>query len=90
VRNHLKKIAESFSKGDFEKPVMTHSEELPGVGVMQRLKKRIRYTFHENPVGGQVRIVTQDVEALSAVHDFLRYQIKEHATGDPLTVQAAR
>src|SRR5690242_15363224 len=40
VRNHLKEIAESFSKGDFEKPVMTHSEEPPGVGVMQRLKKR--------------------------------------------------
>ena len=23
----------------------------------------------------------------AAIHDFLRYQIKEHATGDPVTVQ---
>jgi len=33
-----------------------------------------------------VRITTRDGEALAAVHEFLRYQIREHHTGDPLTV----
>jgi hypothetical protein len=28
-----------------------------------------------------------NVDALNAIHDFLRYQIREHATGDPMIVQ---
>jgi hypothetical protein len=32
-----------------------------------------------------VDIVTTDAEALKAVHDFLRFQIADHKTGDPLT-----
>lgn len=30
-----------------------------------------------------VRITSSGPAAVKAVHDFLRYQIKEHATGDP-------
>ncbi|PYR73529.1 MAG: hypothetical protein DMF86_20265 [Acidobacteria bacterium] len=33
---------------------------------------------------GRVRITTKDARALEAVHAFLRYQIKEHRTGDPM------
>jgi hypothetical protein len=36
--------------------------------------------------GGRIRIATESREALAAVHDFLRFQIKDHQTGDPLTV----
>jgi hypothetical protein len=36
--------------------------------------------------GGHIRIATESPEALAAVHDFLRFQIKDHQTGDPLTV----
>jgi hypothetical protein len=31
--------------------------------------------------------VTSNQKALKAVHEFLRYQIRERATGDPLTVR---
>jgi hypothetical protein len=36
--------------------------------------------------GGRIRIETDSPEALAAIHDFLRFQIKDHETGDPLTV----
>jgi hypothetical protein len=42
--------------------------------------------YLETPGGGRVDIVTTDREALSALHEFLRYQIAEHRTADPLTV----
>ena len=45
------------------------------------------YTFERTERGGIVRIASTDADALNAIHDFLRYQIKEHATGDPVTVQ---
>jgi len=33
-----------------------------------------------------VRIKTRDSDALAAVHAFLRFQITEHQTGDPMEV----
>ena len=87
IQAHLKEIAQAFSQGDFEKPLMTHSEVPPGVSAMQRHKGEITYTFERSERGGIVRIATQNADALDAINDFLRYQIKEHATGDPVTVQ---
>jgi hypothetical protein len=66
---------------------MTHAEVPPGVETMKRLARRIRYAFEATPRGGLVRIATDDAAARRAVHEFLRYQIAEHATGDPLAVR---
>jgi hypothetical protein len=54
---------------------------------MRTLKSAIQYAFHETPAGGEVRIVTGDKQALAGVHEFLRYQIREHRTGDPLAIK---
>ena len=37
--------------------------------------------------GGKVVIETEDTAARDALHDFLRFQIREHRTGDPLTAR---
>ncbi len=87
IRAHLKEIAARFAQGDFGKSTATHAEVPPGVGTMQRRKAAIQYTFKELPAGGSVHIATSDPAALAAIHEFLRYQIKEHATGDPLSIQ---
>jgi hypothetical protein len=89
IRAHLKAISEQFTRGDFRAPLATHNETPPGVAVMQRLKSAIRYSYEEKPGGAAVRITSANPEALKAVHEFLRYQIKEHVTGDPLAVAAA-
>jgi hypothetical protein len=86
IRAHLKEITGEFTSGDFSKPFQTHDETPPGVAIMQELKSRIAYRFEETGGGGRVRISTTSSAALSAVHDFLRYQIREHATGDPLAI----
>jgi hypothetical protein len=86
IRTHLREIAAAFAGGDFEKPLATHGELPPGVSTMQRLRSKIAYTFEETAGGGLVRIASGDRAARDAVHAFLRYQITEHATGDPLTV----
>jgi hypothetical protein len=87
IRTHLREIAQSFKQGDFGKPLMTHGEMPPGVATMQRLKAAINYVFESTAHGGSVRISTTNPDALKAVHEFLLYQITEHKTGDPLTVQ---
>jgi hypothetical protein len=84
IRSHLKEIAEEFAKGDFRAPLATHNEMPPGAETMQKLKSKIAYSYEERPNGAAVRITSSDGSAVKAVQDFLRYQIKEHATGDPL------
>jgi hypothetical protein len=86
VRVHLRQIASEFAAGDFKAPFATHAEAPDGVGVLQARKSAIQYAFHETPAGGEVRIVTTDKVALAGLHEFLRYQIREHHTGDPLDV----
>jgi len=46
----------------------------------------ITYRYRETTMGGRVDIITKDPDALAALHEFLAYQIKEHQTGDPLTL----
>ena len=87
VRRHLKQIAEEFAKGDFGKPLATHGEEPPGVATMRERRDAVAFRYEDDTSGGRVRMTTADARALAAIHEFLRYQIAEHKTGDPLVVE---
>jgi hypothetical protein len=86
IRTHLRGIAAAFADGQFEAPLFTHGQMPPGVTELQRLKSTVTYTFSETPNGGLVRIATTNMDAADAIHAFLRYQIIEHHTGDPLGI----
>lgn len=86
IREHLKGIAVQFAAGDFERPLMTHGEIPDGTAEMVKRRQDISYTFELLPDGGRVRIETAAPKALDAVHRFLRYQIREHRTGDSVKV----
>ena len=87
IRSHLRSIAIEFANGQFDKPFQTHGEVPPGVVDMQKRSQKISYRYEDLPQGGVVRIETKDRLAVEAVHEFLRYQITEHGTGDPLEVK---
>jgi len=84
IRQHVAKIATMFGQGDFNIPMLVHGQKPPGVDTMTRLKSSLDYAAENEPNGGRVRITTADPEGLKAVHDFLRFQIQEHKTGDSL------
>ena len=86
IRMHLRHIARMFAEGNFKAPMLIHDQTPAGVPVMQQLKSEIEYNFEEIDRGAAVRISTKNPTALKAIHDFLRFQIKEHKTGDPLNV----
>ncbi len=89
IRTHLSHIAVMFANGDFSAPMFVHDEIPPGVTSMQLLKAAIRYRYEEAPSGGQVHIESSDPVAIAAIHDFLRFQIGDHQTGDSLAVEGA-
>ena len=87
IRQHLAHVALMFAAGDFDTPMLVHGRVPPGVPVMRRLKSEINYVYEETERGARVRITTKNAEALAAVRDFLRFQITDHQTGDPLEVK---
>jgi len=84
IRKHLHHISMMFSDGNFNTPMLIHEKTPPGSEVMSKLKSEIRYEFKQTEKGAEIVISSENPEALRAIHDFLRFQIKEHMTGDPL------
>jgi hypothetical protein len=84
VRAHLQEIARAFAAGDFSMPSRIHGRLPPGARTMTSRRASIAYAFAETPDGGSVTIATSDRVALGAIHEFLRFQIGDHETGDPI------
>lgn len=87
IRTHFAHIAQAFSGGDFHLPMFIHDRMPPGAETMQRLRAQIAYRSEPTPRGARVLIRTRNPEALAAVHEFLRFQIADHRTGDSTEVQ---
>ncbi|HEY2825662.1 MAG TPA: hypothetical protein VGI83_08975, partial [Gemmatimonadales bacterium] len=78
IRRHMREIAQSFQGGDFSTPFFVHDTVVPGTGVMKAKRGVIAYSAGDPPRGAYVRITTRDPAALTAVHDFLAFQRREH------------
>jgi hypothetical protein len=87
IRMHFRHIARAFQAGDFSIPMFIHDQTPPGVPVMTKLKDQIHYKYEEVENGGRVVISSQNAEAIAAIHEFLRFQITDHQTEDPLEVK---
>jgi hypothetical protein len=83
IRGHLAHIAKMFAAGNYQAPMLVHDRVPPGVPVMTARKSKISWKYEELPDGARVSATTRDATALSAVHEFLRFQIEDHRTGDP-------
>jgi hypothetical protein len=82
IRAHLSHIAKLFADGNLNIPMFIHDTTPTGAPVMQKLHDQIHYEFQQTKAGGRVHIRTANPQALTAVHEFLRFQIAEHHTGD--------
>jgi hypothetical protein len=84
IRSHLTAVAEAFGRGDFAMPEAIHGELPPGAETLAARRAELDYRYEETADGARVRILAKTPESLAAVHEFLRFQIAEHHTGDPL------
>jgi hypothetical protein len=85
IRMHLRHIATAFAAGDFNLPMFIHDTVPPGVQVLKARREQMTFRYEDVDKGGKVVVQTVDPAARDALHDFLRFQIREHGTGDPLT-----
>lgn len=77
IRRHIKQIESTFAAGDLATPERVHGERPPGAATMARLEGDISYKSETRPAGARLRLRTASAEALSAIHEYLRYRIRE-------------
>ncbi len=82
IRAHMRVIADQFRANDFSTPMFVHDKTPDGIATMKQLHSEIEFRYEPLPAGARVRIVTATAAALAALHDFMRFQIIEHRTGD--------
>jgi hypothetical protein len=87
IRSHFGHIVTMFAAGNFSAPMLIHAQNPPGTETMKRLREAIQYKLETTEKGARIRITTKDPDALRAVHEFLRFQISDHQTGDSLDVR---
>jgi hypothetical protein len=78
IRAHLKLIQHAFEAGDFSTPQFVHMREMPGTAVMASRRAYIKYEYGDLPRGGEVRVITSDPEALTAIRQFMAAQSGDH------------
>jgi hypothetical protein len=74
----MKLIQHAFQAGDFSTPAFVHMRNMPGTDVMASRKALITYEYEDLPLGGAVRITTNDSQARAAIAEFLKAQRTEH------------
>lgn len=89
IRMHLREIAKDFADGDFAKPKEIHDRVPEGADTMKNLGDRIRYQYEELERGARVRIRSEERAGVEAVHQFLRFQIEDHRTGDSGKIESS-
>ena len=82
IRDHFQHIVRMFADGNFNAPMLVHSQDVPGTAVMTRLKAELHWELQEIPRGARITITADNKNALEAVHEFLHFQIADHQTGD--------
>lgn len=86
IRGHFQHIVSMFADGNFNAPMLVHRQDVPGTATMARLKNDLHWELSELPRGARITITADNKQALDAVHDFLRFQIADHQTGDCVAI----
>jgi hypothetical protein len=87
IRTHFRHIAQMFANGNFNAPMLVHSQNVPGTAIMTELKGQLHWELQETPRGARMTVTADSKPALDAVHEFLKFQIADHKTGDCTSVR---
>jgi len=78
IRAHLAEEAERFSRGDFHDPAMIHGDDMAGLHALAMGHERLRITYREVALGGEIRYASDDPELIAAIHAWFDAQLSDH------------
>ncbi|HWR34520.1 MAG TPA: hypothetical protein VN622_01460 [Clostridia bacterium] len=87
IQQHLEMQAKAFEKGNFDTPIQVHGKVPDGVPILKKLRKEITFESRQTDTGAVLRMFSINAQAKQAIHDFMKFQITEHNTGDSMVVE---
>jgi hypothetical protein len=76
-----------FEKGKNDPDADVHGKVPDGVPILRKLRNEITFFAVKNDDGAALRMFSVNHQARQAIQNFLKFQINEHKTGDPLVTE---
>lgn len=85
IREHLRKEADLFARGDFSDPAYLHGEDMAGLSTLEAAASagRLTVSYTDMPDGGELTFGAGDETVLAALHAWFDAQVNDH--GDHAT-----
>jgi hypothetical protein len=81
VRSHLLQEAARFTTGNYSDPAYIHGKKMPGLDQLQSGALRVSVRYFETPTGAAITFSSTDREMVSAIHQWLAAQQRDHNSG---------
>ena len=82
VRSHLLEEAAKFARGDYADPAYIHGKTMPGLTQMAAGASRVSVRYFETPTGAAITFSSSDTGMVSAIHQWLAAQQRDHGSMD--------
>jgi hypothetical protein len=81
VRSHLLQEAAKFTSGNYSDPAYIHGKTMPGLDRLQSGALRVSVRYFETPTGAAITFSSTDRDMVSAIHQWLAAQQRDHNSG---------
>jgi hypothetical protein len=86
VQKYLDAQKNLFEKGKADADTEIYGKVPDGLQALKKLRNEITFFAVNTDGGAALRMFSVNEQARQAIQDFLKFQISEHKTGDPLQV----
>jgi hypothetical protein len=81
VRSHLLQEAARFTSGNYTDPAYIHGKTMPGLDQLQSRALAVSVRYFETPTGAAITFSSSDRDMVSAIHQWLAAQQRDHNSG---------
>jgi hypothetical protein len=81
VRSHLLQEAAKFTSGNYSDPAYIHGKTMSGLDRLQSGALRVSVRYFETPTGAAITFSSTDRDMVSAIHQWLAAQQRDHNSG---------
>jgi hypothetical protein len=81
VRSQLLQEAAKFARGDYSDPAYIHGKTMPGLAQLASGSSRMSVHYFETPSGAAITLGSTDQTLITAIHEWLAAQQRDHKSG---------
>jgi hypothetical protein len=78
IREHLRKEAAAFERGDFADPERIHGDAMPGLAALRQGFREFDVEYRDLPAGGEIAYTTENPALTTAIADWFDAQLGDH------------